>query len=198
MISWCQTGHDLNQWWLILLTHIWVTRFQWWVDYNDCDNFAADTCINTWRPEQNGHRLHDDVLKLNISVLLALCERNPPVTGRVPSQRLVTQSFDCFFDLCLNKRLSKQLRRKWFETPSGSLWRHCNVLTTFSSVSSQIVLCPIVYGSALRTGNALGPTKQHMIMWINDDFYPTMLRGVSHFIMVHLDKSISEDHTDQI
>ena len=25
-----------------------------------------------------------------------------------------------------NKRLSKQLRRRWFETPSCSLWRHCN------------------------------------------------------------------------
>ena len=27
----------------------------------------------------------------------------------------------------LNKRLSKQSRRRWFETPSRSLWRHCNV-----------------------------------------------------------------------
>ena len=26
----------------------------------------------------------------------------------------------------LNKRLSKQSRRWWFETPSNSLWRHCN------------------------------------------------------------------------
>ena len=31
---------------------------------------------------------------------------------------------DIFFDL--NKRLSKQSRRRWFETPSRSLWRHCN------------------------------------------------------------------------
>ena len=37
-------------------------------------------------------------------------------------------SFDVFFDLCLNKRLSKQSRGWWFETPSGSLWRHCNAL----------------------------------------------------------------------
>ena len=29
---------------------------------------------------------------------------------------------------CLNKRLNKQSRRRWFETPSCSLWRHCNVL----------------------------------------------------------------------
>ena len=60
------------------------------------------------------------------SALLALCEGNPPVTGVFPSQRLVTRGFDIFFDLCLNKRLSKRSRRWWFETPSGSLWRHCN------------------------------------------------------------------------
>ena len=29
-------------------------------------------------------------------------------------------------DLCLNKRLSKHLWGWWFETPSRSLWRHCN------------------------------------------------------------------------
>ena len=34
--------------------------------------------------------------------------------------------FDIFFDLSWSKRLSKQSRRWWFETPSRSLWRHCN------------------------------------------------------------------------
>ena len=43
-----------------------------------------------------------------------------------PSQRAVTRSFGVLLDLCLNKRLSKQSRRRWFETPSRSLWRHCN------------------------------------------------------------------------
>ena len=47
-------------------------------------------------------------------------------TGGFPSQRPVTRSFDVFFHLRLNKRLSKQSRRLWFETPSRSLWRHCN------------------------------------------------------------------------
>ena len=32
----------------------------------------------------------------------------------------------CFLSLRLNKRLSKQSRRRWFETPSRSMWRHCN------------------------------------------------------------------------
>ena len=41
-------------------------------------------------------------------------------------QRQVTRSFDVFFDLRLNKRLSKQSRIWWFETSSRQLWRHCN------------------------------------------------------------------------
>ena len=60
------------------------------------------------------------------SVLLALCVGNSPVTNEFPSQRPVTQSFDVFFDLCLNKRLSKQWRHRWFEKPSCWLWCHCN------------------------------------------------------------------------
>ena len=35
----------------------------------------------------------------------------------------------CFFDLHLNKQLSKQSRGWWFEAPSGSLWRQCNDIT---------------------------------------------------------------------
>ena len=36
--------------------------------------------------------------------LLNFCAGNSPVTGEFPSQRPVTQSFDIFFDLHLNKR----------------------------------------------------------------------------------------------
>ena len=60
------------------------------------------------------------------SALLALFAGNSLVFGEFPSQRPVTRGFDVFFDLRLNKRLSKQPRRWWFETPSCSLWRHCN------------------------------------------------------------------------
>ena len=59
------------------------------------------------------------------SALLVLCAGNSPVTGEFPTQRPVTRSFDVFFDLRLNKRLSKQSWGRWFETPSRSLWRHC-------------------------------------------------------------------------
>ena len=58
--------------------------------------------------------------------LLPICAGNSPVTDEFPAQWPVTRSFDVFFDLRLNKRLSKQLRGRRFETPSCPLWRHCN------------------------------------------------------------------------
>ena len=61
-----------------------------------------------------------------------------PLWGESTGHRWIpfTKSSDaelwCFFDLRLNKRLSKQSRRRPFETPSCSLWRHGNVLNFFS------------------------------------------------------------------
>ena len=40
------------------------------------------------------------------SALLAICVGNSPVPGKFPAQMPVTRSFDVFFDLRLNKRLS--------------------------------------------------------------------------------------------
>ena len=61
------------------------------------------------------------------SALLVICAGNSPVTGEFPAKRPVTRSFELFFDLSLNKRLSKQSWGWWFETPSCPLWCHCNV-----------------------------------------------------------------------
>ena len=66
-----------------------------------------------------------------VSVLLAFYAGNSPVTGEFPSQRPVTRKFDVFFDLRPNKQLSKQPWDWWFETPTGSLWRHCNAATDY-------------------------------------------------------------------
>ena len=63
------------------------------------------------------------------SALLAICEGNSPVPGEFPTQRPVTHSFDVFFDLRLNKRLSKQSWGWWFETLPRPLWRQCNELS---------------------------------------------------------------------
>ena len=58
--------------------------------------------------------------------LLAFWAGNSPVTGEFHAQRTVTRGFDVFFDMRLNKRLSKQSWGWWFETPLHSLWRHFN------------------------------------------------------------------------
>ena len=62
----------------------------------------------------------------NIFRVTGLCAGNSPITGEFPSQRPMMRSFDVFFDLRLNKRLSKQSWGWWVETPSSSLCRHCN------------------------------------------------------------------------
>ena len=77
----------------------------------------------------------------NISTLLA--------TGEFPAQRPVKRSFNVFFDLPLNKRLSKQWWSWWFETPSRPLWRHSNgrmktirIIFSMSSAILQAVIAP--------------------------------------------------------
>ena len=74
------------------------------------------------------------------SALLAICPGNSLVTGEFPTQRPVTRSFDVFFDLRLNKLLSKQSWGWWFETLSHPLWRHCNVQMRRNAISYALRL----------------------------------------------------------
>ena len=82
------------------------------------------------------------------SAQLAICAGNSPVPGEFPAQRPVTRSLDVFFDLRLNKRLSKQSWGWWYETLWSPLWRHCNV----QSVPLYYCLLYIWYALVLMTG----------------------------------------------
>ena len=62
---------------------------------------------------------NDDVIKWKYFRVTGLCAGNSPVTGEFPAQRPVIRSFAVFFDLHLNQQLSKQWRRRWFETHRG-------------------------------------------------------------------------------
>ena len=59
-----------------------------------------------------------------------------PLCGEFTGHRWIplTKASDAklwwFHTSALNKQLSKQSRHRWVETPSRSLWRHCNVMTT--------------------------------------------------------------------
>ena len=122
---------------------IYRTDYLQWKHLN-CGNFQSSCAMLTPIIEErtasfasrrvlvaNGHKLSRNTTwwrhqMETFSASLALCAGNSPVTGEFPSQRPVTRSFDAFFDLRLNKRLSKQSWGWWFETPSCSLWRNCN------------------------------------------------------------------------
>ena len=80
-----------------------------------CNDITVFDCYAWWR-----HQMEI------FSALLVFCVGNSPVTGEFLSQRPVMRSFDAFFDLCLNRRLSKQSWGWWFERLSRPLWRHCN------------------------------------------------------------------------
>ena len=81
----------------------------------DCFMVFVRSVIPCWRHEME-----------TFSALLVICAGKLPVSGEVPAQRPVTQSFDVFFDQRPNKRLIKQSWGRWFETHSSPLWRHSN------------------------------------------------------------------------
>ena len=132
-----------------LLTHICVTRSQW---VKTGDNVFAFSFISrhslkpSWlekRPTYTASSI-SRLLAMHgtktsavtwwrhqmetFSALLALCAWKSPVTGEFPSQRPQWHLALVFFFICaLNKQLSKQSGGWWFETPSRSLWSHCDV-----------------------------------------------------------------------
>ena len=67
-----------------------LTAVKFKVSFSKCGQYAI------WRR----HKIE------TFPALLAICAGNSPVTGEFPAQRPVTRSFDVFFDLCMNKRLS--------------------------------------------------------------------------------------------
>ena len=107
------------------------------------------------------------------SALLAICVGISPVSGEFPTQRPVTRSFDVFFDLRLNKRLSKQSWGWWFETPSGSLWRHSNELPW-----AQISYNAFQQVTILNAANFLSAPEleNDVIIW---HYIPTAKRSTS-------------------
>ena len=76
----------------------------------------------------------------SFSAFLAICAGNSPVAGKFPAQRPVTLGFDAFFDLRLNKRLSKQSWDWWFETLSRQLWRHSNAMLSSDVIQIKITI----------------------------------------------------------
>ena len=100
----------------------------------------------------------------NISALLDICTGNSPVPGEFPAQRPVTRIFGVFFDLCLNKPLSKQSWGWWFETLSCPLWRHCNAGCPLLGLV-PLCLCDVLDGHAWGVHGASRCYKRHHLCY---------------------------------
>ena len=88
--------------------------------------------------------------------------------GEFPTQRPVTRSFDVFFDLRLNKRLSKQSWGWWCETQSGSLWRHCNVTKMDQHTRGEWVIPGTILHNQWQSHTL--SQKYKFDKWITSDF----------------------------
>ena len=105
--------------------------------------------------------------------------------GELPAQRPVTRSFDVFFDLRLNKRLSKQPWCWWFETPSWSLWRQCNVAPISRLTQWVLVMHTCVSEHLHRLfRNGMSPIWQQAITSTNDGL-PSMANSIFEEISDH-------------
>ena len=137
-----------------------------------------------------------------------------------PSQRPVTRSFDVFFDLRVNERLSKQSRGWWFETPSRSLWRHCNECESSSSKHQHSstsqpghISTPVVYlkkyiysckGMTKKVWWVISSRKQKMtvmyvfrlslFLWDERIFVITLLFIFTYFIISNVNNGHSMGH----
>ena len=96
------------------------------------------------------------------SVILAICAGNSPVTGEFPAQRPVTRSFDIFFDLRMNIRLSKESWGWWFETPSRPLYRHRYIDDLTPSQLFSVVFLFLTWWGRL----GLNDGKYFPIIWL--------------------------------
>ena len=90
-------------WKTVALSIIWDATTLTWCHCNVFDMACSPNSVRS-RESRCRHQLN------TFFVSLTLCEGNPPVTDGFPSPMPVTRSFNILFDLCLNKRLSKQSR----------------------------------------------------------------------------------------
>ena len=121
-----------------------------------------------------------------------------PLCGEFTSHRWIplTKASDeelwCFFYLRLNKRLRKQSRRRWFETPSRLSWRHCN-------------------GQGSLSWNTAGEGKVYHCQWcrwileqnnnnLTDDFCDALIfeRKMKYFIQISLQLGNSDLHASSL
>ena len=78
--------------------------------------------------------------------------------------RSVTRRFGVLCDVRLNKRLSKHSRRRWFETPSRSLWRHCTFHTSYICYYKYPLLKKYPQSTEMSVYNLVSPAIKYPII----------------------------------
>ena len=115
---------------------LYCIRFQFYIMYYSVNQIWTKQCLQVCCIDSKFFSVnHDDVIQWK-----HFPHYWPFVWGIhwSPAQRPVMWSFDVFFDLCLNKRLSKHSWGWWFEMLLCPLWRHCIVITVMIEVSQLL------------------------------------------------------------
>ena len=141
------TNHN-RKWWILRYVTTYGVTCPWWVNGLTAMSFSSQNYF------------HDDITKWKHFPRYWLFVSGFHRSGEFHSQRPATQSFDVFFDLRLNKRFSKQSWGWWFETPSHSLWRHCNIFGRYNK--STIYQNECFMKSAFRTQHATKEWYSHV------------------------------------
>ena len=106
---------------------VWITC---WVNSHEAGDLRCYCARNSfWIINLSNHCTFAKELPNDVSIMTSSNETIFRVTGPLCGE--LTQSFDVFFALCLNKRLSKQPWGWWFETPPWSLWLQYNAFIWF-------------------------------------------------------------------
>ena len=163
----------------ILVENLNLTRripivISWHVQFN----ILKDDVSTWWR-----HQME------TFCALLAICAGNSPAPGEFPAQRPVTRSFDVFFDLRLNKRLSKHSWGWWFETPPCPLWRHSNGHT--HRFVNNLNLCQA------RNKGSLCQTSVKTMVFLMIDIFQVKLDLPIHFPLT-ITKPTKQLHTASV
>ena len=119
------------------------------------------------------------------SALLAICVGNSLVNSEFPTQRPMTWSFDVFFDLRLNKRLSKQSWGWWFEMPWCPIWHHCNAVPIKQDMLTNVTNCAHYSESpsiTLRDDSVFAPSQWEMALHCN---------AISHWLGTYTESSLN-------
>ena len=87
--------------------------------------------------------------------------------GKFTGERSVTRSFDVFFDLRLNKLLSKRWRGWWLETSLRPLWCHCNLKMCKYKIDDTTT---IWYTMSIPLMPVVGPrrTARFHFLWVQE------------------------------